>query len=114
MSSVDTSTEPATASPPVKPGEMKLEVVVLAVSDVDRAKAFYESLGWRLDADLAVDEGYRVVQLTPPVSASSVIFGTGLTSEAPGSFEGLQLFVYDIDAARSDLVAQGGDVSEPF
>ena len=83
MSSVDVSGESAAASPPVKPGEMRLEVVVLAVSDVDRAKRFYESLGWRLDADLAVDDGYRVVQLTPPGSGCSIIFGTGVTSARP-------------------------------
>ena len=114
MSSVDTSTEAATASPPVKPGEMRLEVVVLAVSDVDRAKGFYEKLGWRLDADLVVENGYRVIQLTPPGSACSIIFGTGVSSAAPGSFEGLQLSVYDIDEARADLVARGVEVSEPF
>ena len=114
MSSVDTSTETATASPPVKPGEMRLEVVVLAVSDVDRAKGFYEGLGWRLDADLAVDDGYRVVQLTPPGSGCSIIFGTGVTSAPPGSAEGLQLSVYDIDEARADLIARGVEVSEPF
>ena len=88
--------------------------MVLAVSDVDRAKGFYESLGWRLDADLAVDDGYRVVQLTPPGSACSIIFGTGVTSARPGSAEGLQLTVYDIDEARADLVARGVEVSEPF
>jgi catechol 2,3-dioxygenase-like lactoylglutathione lyase family enzyme len=99
---------------PVKAGEMKLEVVVLPVSDVDRAKGFYESLGWRLDADLAVDEGYRVVQLTPPGSACSIIFGTGVTSAPAGSFEGLQLTVYDIDEARADLIARGVEVSETF
>jgi catechol 2,3-dioxygenase-like lactoylglutathione lyase family enzyme len=93
---------------------MRLEVVVLAVSDVDRAKAFYEKLGWRLDADLVVDDGYRVVQLTPPGSACSVIFGTGVTSAEPGSAEGLQLSVYDIDEARADLASRGVDVSEPF
>src|SRR4029079_17023489 len=114
MSSVDTSTETATGSPPVKPGEMRLEVVVLAVTDVDRAKHFYEMLGWRLDADLAVDDGYRVVQVTPPGSGCSVIFGTGVTSAQPGSADGLQLSVYDIDEARADLVARGVDVSEPF
>jgi len=114
MNSVDTSTDTAIASPPVKPGEMRLEVVVLAVSDVDRAKAFYEMLGWRLDADLAVDDGYRVVQVTPPGSGCSVIFGTGVTSAQPGSADGLQLSVYDIDEARADLVARGVDVSEPF
>lgn len=111
-----TETSPQTAgSPPVKPGEMRLEVIVLAVSDVDRAKAFYaETLGWRLDADLPVDDGYRVVQVTPPGSGCSVIFGTGVTASEPGSAEGLQLSVYDIDAARADLVARGVDVSEPF
>ena len=113
MTSVDTS-ESTTGSPPVQPREMRLEVVVLAVSDVDRAKAFYEGLGWRLDADLAVDDGYRVVQLTPPGSACSIIFGTGLTSAAPGSSEGLQLSVYDLDDARADLIGRGVEVSEPF
>jgi catechol 2,3-dioxygenase-like lactoylglutathione lyase family enzyme len=114
MSSADTTTGTATASPPVRPGEMRLEVVVLAVSDVDRAKGFYEKLGWRLDADLAVDDGYRVVQLTPPGSACSIIFGIGLTAAAPGSADGLQLSVYDIDEARADLLARGIEVSEPF
>src|SRR6478735_1892397 len=114
MSSVDTSTDTAIASPPVKPGEMRLEVVVLAVSDVDRAKGFYEGLGWRLDADLVVDDGYRVVQVTPPGSGCSIIFGTGVTAARPGSAEGLQLSVYDIDEARADLIGRGVDVSEPF
>ena len=114
MSSTGTSSASTAPSPPVEPGQFRLEVVVIPVSDVDRAKSFYESLGWRLDADLAVNEGYRVVQLTPPGSACSIIFGTGLTSATPGSFEGLQLSVYDIDAARADLVQRGVDVSEPF
>lgn len=114
MNSVDTNTATATASPPVEPGEMRLEVVVLAVSDVDRAKRFYEGLGWRLDADLVVDDGYRVVQVTPPGSGCSIIFGTGLTAAQPGSAEGLQLSVYDLDEARADLIARGVDVSEPF
>jgi catechol 2,3-dioxygenase-like lactoylglutathione lyase family enzyme len=114
MSSVDVQGANADGSPPVAAGEMRLEVVVVPVSDVDRAKRFYESLGWRLDADLAVDDGYRVVQLTPPGSGCSIIFGTGVTSAPPGSFEGLQLSVYDIDAVRADLVARGVEVSEPF
>jgi catechol 2,3-dioxygenase-like lactoylglutathione lyase family enzyme len=114
MSSVDVSSGSATGSPPVKPGEMRLEVVVVPVSDVDRARRFYESLGWRLDADFPVEDGYRVVQLTPPGSGCSIIFGEGLTSAEPGSFEGLQLSCYDIDAARAKLVAAGVDVSEPF
>ena len=114
MSSVNTSSESATGSPPVKAGEVRLEVVVVPVSDVDRAKGFYETLGWRLDADLAVDEGYRVVQLTPPGSACSIIFGKGVTSAPPGSSQGLQLSVYDIDEARADLMRRGVDVSETF
>jgi catechol 2,3-dioxygenase-like lactoylglutathione lyase family enzyme len=114
MSSVGASSEGAAGTPPVSAGEVKLEVVVLPVSDVDRAKGFYEGLGWRLDADLAVEDGYRVVQLTPPGSACSIIFGEGVTSAPPGSSEGLQLSVYDIDAARADLVARGVDVSETF
>jgi catechol 2,3-dioxygenase-like lactoylglutathione lyase family enzyme len=114
MSSDDASSETTASSAPLTAGEIKLEVVVIPVSDVDRAKQFYESLGWRLDADLAVDDGYRVVQLTPPGSACSIIFGTGLTGAQPGSFEGLQLTVYDIDVARADLIARGVDVSETF
>jgi catechol 2,3-dioxygenase-like lactoylglutathione lyase family enzyme len=112
--STQTSTQTSAASPPVQPGEMRLEVVVLAVSDVDRAKEFYQGLGWRLDADLPVDDGYRVVQLTPPGSGCSIIFGTGVSAAAPGSTQGLQLSVYDIDEARADLVSRGVDVSEPF
>ncbi len=114
MSSVETSGEGAVGSPPVQEGEMKLEVVVVPVADVDRAKRFYEGLGWRLDADLAIEDGYRVVQVTPPGSACSIIFGEGVTTAVPGSFEGLQLSVYDIDAARADLTARGVDVGEAF
>jgi catechol 2,3-dioxygenase-like lactoylglutathione lyase family enzyme len=94
--------------------DMKLEVVVIPVSDVDQAKAFYQALGWRLDADFARGGDFRVVQLTPPGSPCSVIFGTGLTSAAPGSADGLQLVVDDIDAARSELVSCGADCSEVF
>ncbi len=114
MSGAEANREGEAGSPPVNAGEVKLEVVVLPVSDVDRAKDFYAGLGWRLDADLAVEDGYRVVQLTPPGSACSVIFGEGVTSAPPGSSEGLQLSVYDIDAARADLIARGVDVSETF
>jgi catechol 2,3-dioxygenase-like lactoylglutathione lyase family enzyme len=93
---------------------MKLEVVVLPVSDVDRAKAFYESLGWRMDIDYVAGDDFRVCQLTPPGSEASIIIGRGITSAAPGSVEGLQLVVTDIDAARADLVGRGVDVSEVF
>jgi len=114
MSSTEVSSGSAPGSPPVKPGEARLEVVVLPVSDVDRAKGFYESLDWRLDADLAVDDGYRVVQLTPPGSACSIIFGEGVTSARPGSSEALQLSVYDIAATRAELIERGVDVSDLF
>ncbi|MGZ6268334.1 MAG: VOC family protein, partial [Candidatus Limnocylindrales bacterium] len=114
MSGVPVSSESATGSPPVKAGEARLEVVVVPVADVDRAKHFYETLGWRLDADLAVDDGDRVVQLTPPGSACSIIFGQGVTSAPPGSSESLQLTVCDIDEARADLIGRGVDVSETF
>src|ERR1700761_8238891 len=83
--------------------DFRLEVVVLPVTDVDRAKAFYTALGWRQDADLARGPDFRVVQLTPPGSPCSVIFGTGLTAATPGSAEGLQLVVDDIEAARAEL-----------
>jgi catechol 2,3-dioxygenase-like lactoylglutathione lyase family enzyme len=92
----------------------KLEVIVLPVNDVDRAKAFYESLGWRLDADVPGDGGFRVVQLTPPGSPASIIFGSDVTAAAPGSTEGLYLVVDDIEAAREDLVARGVNVSEVY
>ena len=94
--------------------DMKLEVVVLPVSDVDKAKDFYQALGWRLDADLAKSEDFRVVQLTPPGSQCSIIFGAGLTSAAPGSADGLQLTVTDIEAARNELISHGAQVSEVF
>ena len=98
----------------VEPLDMKLEVVVLGVSDVDRAKAFYEKLGWRLDADFATGDDFRVVQLTPHNSEASIIFGKGITSPKPGSADSLILAVDDVDAARDDLIARGVDVSEVF
>ena len=93
---------------------MKLEVVTLPVSDVDRAKRFYQSLGWRLDADIAVGDAFRVVQLTPTQSACSVAFGKGVTTGAPGSVQRLILAVDDIDAARADLVRRGIEISGLF
>jgi catechol 2,3-dioxygenase-like lactoylglutathione lyase family enzyme len=94
--------------------EMKLEAVVLPVADVDRAKEFYKGLGWRLDTDYAAGGDYRVVQLTPPGSQCSVIFGTGITSAAPGSIDSLMLVVPDIEKARDDLADRGVRVSETF
>jgi catechol 2,3-dioxygenase-like lactoylglutathione lyase family enzyme len=94
--------------------DMKLEVVVVPVSDVDRAKGFYQSLGWRLDADFPGDGGFRVVQLTPPGSACSIIFGSEVASATPGSAQGLQLTVTDIEAARAELIDRGVEVSEVF
>jgi catechol 2,3-dioxygenase-like lactoylglutathione lyase family enzyme len=93
---------------------MKFEVVVIPVSDVDRAKEFYGRLGWRLDADFRFDNGFRVVQFTPPGSGCSVQFGTNITSAVPGSAQGLYLVVSDIEAACDELVARGVEVSDVF
>jgi catechol 2,3-dioxygenase-like lactoylglutathione lyase family enzyme len=98
----------------VKNVDLKLEVVVIPVSDVDRAKEFYGRLGWRLDADFSFDNGFRVVQFTPPGSGASIQFGTDMTSGAPGSVQNLYLIASDVRAARDALVAQGVDVSEVF
>jgi catechol 2,3-dioxygenase-like lactoylglutathione lyase family enzyme len=97
-----------------KRADLKLEVVVIPVSNVDRSKEFYGKLGWRLDADFAFDNGFRVVQFTPPGSDASVQFGTKLTSATPGSAQGHYLIVSDIAAARADLAALGAKVSEVF
>jgi catechol 2,3-dioxygenase-like lactoylglutathione lyase family enzyme len=94
--------------------DMKLEVVVIPVSDVDRAKDFYTGLGWRLDADVATDDSFRVVQVTPPGSPASVIFGTSLTAQQPGTAQGLHLIVSDIEAARDELKRQGAEPTEVF
>src|SRR3954453_13151131 len=94
--------------------DMKLEVVVLPVSDVERAKRFYEKLGFRLDVDIAPNEHYRAVHFTPPGSQASILFGKGVTSAQPGSIDRLLLAVYDIDAARDELRAQGVEVGEVF
>ncbi len=114
MSSTQTRRDPASESPVVRGVETKLEVVVLPVSDVDRALRFYTRLGWRLDADFASGPDFRVVQLTPPGSPCSVIFGTGVTTAAPGSVQELLLVVDDIDAARTELLSRGADVSAVF
>lgn len=105
----DAAPMPATATV-----DFKLEVVIIPVSDVDRAKRFYASLGWRLDADFATGEDWRVVQLTPPGSACSVLIGKGITTAIPGSVQGTFLVVSDIAAARAELIGRGADVSEVF
>ena len=93
---------------------LKLEIVVIPVSDIDRAKQFYESLGWRLDADFAAGNDFRVIQFTPPGSSCSVIFGKNVTAAAPGSAQGLYLIVSDIVAAREELRGRGVEISEVF
>jgi catechol 2,3-dioxygenase-like lactoylglutathione lyase family enzyme len=94
--------------------DMKFEIIVIPVSNVDRAKEFYSRLGWRLDADFAAGDDFRVIQFTPPGSGCSVIFGKNVTAAAPGSTQGLYLIVSDIEAARKELRARGVDVSETF
>lgn len=94
--------------------DMKLEVVVIPVSDVDRAKEFYARLGWRLDVDIATGDPFRVVHFTPPGSQCSVLFGKGVTNAAPGSMQGLHLIVFDVEAARAELTGRGVEVSEIF
>ena len=103
-----------TRTPTAQSVDMKLEVVVIPVSDVDRAKRFYGSLGWRLDGDFVKGDAFRGVQFTPPESSCSIHFGRGITSAVPGSAQGLFLVVSDIEAARADLVARGVEVSEVF
>jgi catechol 2,3-dioxygenase-like lactoylglutathione lyase family enzyme len=100
--------------PKVRTADMKLEVVVIPVSDVDRAKRFYGNLGWRLDADFVVGDAFRGVQFTPPGSSCSIHFGRGITSAAPGSAQGLFLVVSDIEAARAELLDRGVEVNEVF
>ncbi|AHG45985.1 glyoxalase [Rhizobium leguminosarum bv. trifolii CB782] len=97
-----------------RPVDTKLEVVVIPVADVDRAKRFYQSLGWRLDADFDNDPDFRVIQFTPPGSGCAIIFGKNVTAAAPGSAQGLYLVVSDIEAARRDLIARGIEVSDVF
>ncbi len=114
MSSVHVSSEGVTSSGPVPAGEVRLEVVVVPVSDVDRAKSFYERLGWRLDADVARGDDFRIVQFTPPGSACSIQFGTNIASAEPGSAQSLYLIVSDIEPARDELLTRGIEVSEVF
>jgi catechol 2,3-dioxygenase-like lactoylglutathione lyase family enzyme len=114
MSSTEVSGENAVGSPVPGVHDMRIEVVVIPVSDVDRAKQFYQQLGWRLDADFETGSDFRVVQLTPPGSNCSVIFGTGVTLAVPGSYDGLMLVVSDVEASRLELIERGATVSEVF
>jgi catechol 2,3-dioxygenase-like lactoylglutathione lyase family enzyme len=114
MTSTDQNSEPTSQTQSALGVDMKLEVVTLPVSDVDRAKGFYQSLGWRLDADFTFGDDIRAVQLTPPHSGCSIAFGKGLTTAEPGSAQRLELVVSDIDAAREDLASRGVDVSDVF
>ena len=114
MSGTATSEQTAEGKPVVQGVDMRLEVVVLPVGDVDRSKDFYTELGWRLDADLAAPNGFRVVQLTPPHSKASIIFGSGITAAAPGSIDTILLAVDDLDAARAELIGRGVEVSDIY
>jgi catechol 2,3-dioxygenase-like lactoylglutathione lyase family enzyme len=113
MSTTQASSDAGTQASPAASVPLRLEVVIIPVSDVDRAKSFYLALGWRLDADLEAED-YRLVQITPPASDASIIFGRGVTAGEPGSIDGLLLAVDDIDAARDELISRGADVSEVF
>src|SRR5215510_7534192 len=114
MSTVQTSSERITSLPTAATVDLKLEVVVIPVSDVDRAKRFYQGLGWRMDGDFTTGPDWRVVQMTPPGSPCSIHFGRGITTAVPGSVKNLYLVVSDIEAARRELIARGADVSETF
>ena len=112
MASTDESSNSPMPAPDIARVDLKLEVVTLPVADVDRAKRFYQGLGWRLDADIARGDDFRVVQFTPPHSECSIHFGKGLTVSEPGAVDRMILAVTDIDAARADLIGRGADVSE--
>ena len=114
MNSALSSNQNAIQAPSPTTAELKLEVVIIPVTDVDRAKRFYGGLGWRLDADFATGEDWRVVQFTPPGSPCSIIFGKGVTTAVPGSVQGTFLIVSDIEAARIALIEHGASVSEVF
>src|SRR5271156_4404853 len=114
VSSNEVHSDIAVDMPRAQTLDMKLEIVVIPVSDVDRAKRFYGSLGWRLDADFGSGDDFRVIQFTPPSSGCSVIFGKNVTSAAPGSAQGLYLIVSDIEAARAELLSRGVEVGEVF
>jgi catechol 2,3-dioxygenase-like lactoylglutathione lyase family enzyme len=114
MNSTDTNSNASAQMSAAVDIDMKLEVITLPLSDVDRAKSFYQNLGWRLDADIVAGDAFRVVQFTPLHSACSIAFGKGVTTGEPGSVKRLLLVVDDIDAARKSLISRGADVSEVF
>ena len=114
MSSTQTMKDPVTELAPAATVDLKVEVVVIPVADVDRAKRFYEGLGWRLDGDFSHGDEWRLVQLTPPGSPCSIMIGKGVTAAVPGSIQGTFVVVDDLDAARAQLISRGVDVSEVF
>ena len=114
MNDTQVLSETATQTARAQAVDMKLEVVVIPVADVDRAKSFYNGLGWRLDADFTAGDDWRVIQFTPPGSGCSVIFGKNVTAATPGSAQGLSLIVSDVQAARDELLGRGVKVSEVF
>jgi catechol 2,3-dioxygenase-like lactoylglutathione lyase family enzyme len=114
MTNIQAHSETAVETAKARGIDMKLEIAVIPVSDVDRAKGFYSKLGWRLDADFAAGDDFRVIQFTPPGSPASVIFGKNVTAAAPGSAQGLYLVVSDIKAARDELLSRGVEVGEVF
>jgi catechol 2,3-dioxygenase-like lactoylglutathione lyase family enzyme len=114
MANTDVGSDPAGQPEGALGMDMKLEVITLPVADVERAKSFYERIGWRLDADIVAGDDFRVLQFTPPHSQCSIHFGTGLTKAAPGSIDRMILAVSDIDAVRNDLISRGVDVGEVY
>jgi predicted enzyme related to lactoylglutathione lyase len=114
MNDVQIESKFAADTPRSSPVEMKFELLVIPVSDIDRTKRFYSDLGWRLDIDFVSGDDYRVIQFTPPGSESSVMFGKNVTAAKPGSADGMHLIVADIEAARKDLICRGVEVSEAF
>lgn len=114
MAAIEITEHAALSAPRISRIDLKLEIFVIPVSDVDRAKTFYAGLGWRLDADFTSGPDYRVIQLTPPGSSCSIIFGKNVTSAKPGSAQGLYLIVSDLEDARAELLSRGCEVSEPF
>jgi catechol 2,3-dioxygenase-like lactoylglutathione lyase family enzyme len=114
MNSTEVRSEAAIETLKTRPVDMKLEVVIIPVSDVDRAKRFYSNLGWRLDAEFAAGDDFHIIQFTPPGSGCSIIFGKKVTAAAPGSAQGLYLIVSDIEAARDELLGRGVEISKVF